>query len=195
MVREGVLKHVMQFDDFIECLSLSMVVSLKGFFFSCLDFLCEILFSASELVLIFSLLEDGMGNISKWKDSLLERTALRQSMNLKQFVYGKSTSLATSSKEVQDSGESEETDDDEFFKPKGEGNKVCSAVIGVIVSLIVFLSLRPFSININFRYVVSFNMIYEFFVNLMQFWCILSNSCSFIAAVERRNGYWKCQYG
>ncbi|KAH9783366.1 Bms1-type G domain-containing protein [Citrus sinensis] len=66
--------------------------------------------------------DDGMGNISKWKESLLGRTALRQSMNLKQLVYGKSTSLATSSKEVQDSSEDEETDDD-FFKPKGEGNK------------------------------------------------------------------------
>ncbi|GAY53291.1 hypothetical protein CUMW_148170 [Citrus unshiu] len=64
-----------------------------------------------------------MGNISKWKESLLGRTALRQSMNLKQLVYGKSTSLATSSKEVQDSSEDEETDDD-FFKPKGEGNKL-----------------------------------------------------------------------
>ncbi|KAK9205842.1 hypothetical protein WN943_016112 [Citrus x changshan-huyou] len=85
-------------------------------------FLCGILFSASELVLIFALLEDGMGNISKWKESLLGRTAFRQSMNLKQLVYGKSTSLATSSKEVQDSSEDEETDDD-FFKPKGEGNK------------------------------------------------------------------------
>ncbi|KAH9727366.1 ribosome biogenesis protein bms1 [Citrus sinensis] len=66
--------------------------------------------------------DDGMGNISKWKESLLGRTAFRQSMNLKQLVYGKSTSLATSSNEVQDSSEDEETDDD-FFKPKGEGNK------------------------------------------------------------------------
>ena len=127
-----------------------------------------------------------MGNISKWKESLLGRTALRQSMNLKQLVYGKSTSLATSSKEVQDSSEDEETDDD-FFKPKGEGNKVRSDVICVIISLIVSLSLMSFSINNNFRY-VSFNMTYKFDGNLMQFCCVLSNSCSFIAEVKRRNG-------
>lgn len=107
-------------------------------------------------------------------------------MNLKQLVYGKSTSLATSSKEVQDSSEDEETDDD-FFKPKGEGNKVRSDVICVIISLIVSLSLMSFSINNNFRY-VSFNMTYKFDGNLMQFCCVLSNSCSFIAEVKRRNG-------
>ncbi|KAK9200850.1 hypothetical protein WN944_016049 [Citrus x changshan-huyou] len=56
-------------------------------------FLCGIFFSASQLALIFAL------------------------------VYGKSTSLVTSSKEVQDCSEGEETDDDEFFKSKGEGNK------------------------------------------------------------------------
>ncbi|KAJ0013539.1 hypothetical protein Pint_19535 [Pistacia integerrima] len=65
-----------------------------------------------------------MGNISKWKESLLERTVSRQNINLMQLVYGKSASTsATSSNGVQDSSEDEESDDDEFFRPKGEGNK------------------------------------------------------------------------
>ncbi|GER32983.1 ribosome biogenesis protein BMS1-like protein [Striga asiatica] len=65
--------------------------------------------------------EDGrMGNISKWKESLNEITASRQNMNLMQLVYGKPESK--SSNQVEDTGE-EESEDDEFFKPKGEGNK------------------------------------------------------------------------
>ncbi|XP_044466219.1 ribosome biogenesis protein bms1 isoform X2 [Mangifera indica] len=69
-------------------------------------------------------IDDGLGNISKWKESLLERTVSRQNINLMQLVYGKSapTSL-THSNGVQDSSEDEESDDDEFFRPKGEGNK------------------------------------------------------------------------
>ncbi|GKD34756.1 hypothetical protein Tco_1250265, partial [Tanacetum coccineum] len=31
-----------------------------------------------------------MGNASKWKESLIERTILRQTTNLEQLVYGKS---------------------------------------------------------------------------------------------------------
>ncbi|KAL5851283.1 hypothetical protein ACOSQ3_006401 [Xanthoceras sorbifolium] len=72
-------------------------------------------------------IDDGMGNISKWKESLLERTVLRQSTNLMQLVYGKSVSTsATSFNEAQDSSEGEGSEDDEFFKPKGEGNKKLS---------------------------------------------------------------------
>ncbi|KAH7572875.1 hypothetical protein JRO89_XS03G0027500 [Xanthoceras sorbifolium] len=83
--------------------------------------------SVSELVRFIALLEDGMGNISKWKESLLERTVLRQSTNLMQLVYGKSVSTsATSFNEAQDSSEGEGSEDDEFFKPKGEGNKKLS---------------------------------------------------------------------
>ncbi|KAK4855734.1 hypothetical protein QYF36_010327 [Acer negundo] len=69
-------------------------------------------------------IDDGMGNISKWKESLLERTVLRQSTNLMQLVYGKSVSASAASfNEAQDSSEDEGSEDDEFFKPKGEGNK------------------------------------------------------------------------
>ncbi|KAK2641934.1 hypothetical protein Ddye_023697 [Dipteronia dyeriana] len=69
-------------------------------------------------------IDDGIGNISKWKESLLERTVLRQSTNLMQLVYGKSVSTSAASfDEAQDNSEDEGSEDDEFFKPKGEGNK------------------------------------------------------------------------
>lgn len=61
-----------------------------------------------------------MGNISKWKESLLERTVSRQNTNLMQLVYGKSASIHA----TQDSSESEGSEDEEFFKPKGEESKV-----------------------------------------------------------------------
>lgn len=65
-----------------------------------------------------------MGNASKWKDSLAERTVLRQNTNLMQLVYGKSLKSTTSIDEVQGGSDDEESDE-EFFKPKGEGKKVC----------------------------------------------------------------------
>lgn len=61
---------------------------------------------------------ENMGNISRWKESLVERTISRKNTNLMQLVYGKSTSTPTPSIDQEDSSE------DEFFKPKGEGNKV-----------------------------------------------------------------------
>lgn len=64
-----------------------------------------------------------MGNASKWKDSLAERTVLRQNTNLMQLVYGKPLKSTTSIDEVQGSSDDEESDDEEFFKPKGEGKK------------------------------------------------------------------------
>lgn len=65
--------------------------------------------------------EEDMGNISKWKESLVDRTISKQNNNLMQRVYGKSAS--TPINEKQDGSEDEESDD-EFFKLKGEGNKV-----------------------------------------------------------------------
>jgi ribosome biogenesis protein BMS1 len=66
-----------------------------------------------------------MGNISKWKESLMERTVLRQNTNLMQLVYGKATSTSTKTlNEAQDSSDNEESDGEDFFKPKGEGKKV-----------------------------------------------------------------------
>lgn len=64
--------------------------------------------------------DSGMGNSSKWKESLLERTVSRQHVNLMKHVYGKSTQTSTTSR---DEGDDEESDEDHFFRPKGEGNK------------------------------------------------------------------------
>ncbi|KAL5576228.1 hypothetical protein UlMin_017927, partial [Ulmus minor] len=64
---------------------------------------------------------EDMGNISRWKESLIERTISRQTINLVQLVYGKSTK-PTLLNEEQDSSDDEESGD-EFFKPKGDGNK------------------------------------------------------------------------
>lgn len=69
---------------------------------------------------------EDMGNISKWKEFLAERTASRKNVNLMQLVYGKPVSEP--SNEKQNSSEKEESEDDEFFKPKGEGNKVCPCI-------------------------------------------------------------------
>ncbi|KAH9659569.1 Bms1-type G domain-containing protein [Citrus sinensis] len=53
-----------------------------------------------------------------------------QCTNLIQLVYGKSTpTSATLSKEVQDSSDSDESDDDEFFRAKVEGNKKLREVL------------------------------------------------------------------
>lgn len=60
-----------------------------------------------------------MGNVSKWKESLAERTASRQCVNLMQLVYGKAAKTSTASV----NGTVDEESDDEFFKPKGEGKK------------------------------------------------------------------------
>ncbi|XP_022765573.1 ribosome biogenesis protein BMS1 homolog isoform X2 [Durio zibethinus] len=68
--------------------------------------------------------DDGMGNISKWRASLVERATKKQNINLMQLVYGKHASTSnTSVNEVQSDSQNEESDDDEFFKPKGEGKK------------------------------------------------------------------------
>ncbi|PPD95344.1 hypothetical protein GOBAR_DD07618 [Gossypium barbadense] len=70
------------------------------------------------------LLDDGMGNISKWRASLVERASKKQNINLMQLVYGKSASTSnTSANEVKDDSENEESDEDEFFKPKGQRAK------------------------------------------------------------------------
>ncbi|KAL7177029.1 hypothetical protein ACSBR2_030375 [Camellia fascicularis] len=80
--------------------------------------------------------ENEMGNASKWKDSLTERTILRQNDNLMQLVYGKSATMATTVDDAQANSEDEESEDDEFFKPKGGGNKKSSGgVDGDIVNV------------------------------------------------------------
>ncbi|BFG19607.1 hypothetical protein CerSpe_058810 [Prunus speciosa] len=76
-------------------------------------------------------IDDEMGNIAKWKESLVERTSSRQTINLMQLVYGKSTSTqATSINEEHDGSADDESDGDDFFKPKGEGNKKHGGIEG-----------------------------------------------------------------
>lgn len=66
-------------------------------------------------------LTDEMGNFSKWKESVVERTAsTKKNIDFKQLVYKMPGS--TSSDGVKDA--SEDDTDDELFKPKGEGKKV-----------------------------------------------------------------------
>ncbi|KAL4387394.1 hypothetical protein GQ457_09G027840 [Hibiscus cannabinus] len=68
--------------------------------------------------------EDGMGNISKWRASLVERASKKHNINLMQLVYGKSAATSNASvNEVRDDSENEESDEDEFFKPKGQKAK------------------------------------------------------------------------
>ncbi|XP_050206240.1 uncharacterized protein LOC126655914 [Mercurialis annua] len=78
--------------------------------------------------------DDGLGNVSKWKESLLERTRLKRNINLMQLVYGNSTSTAVI-KEDRDISEDEESEGDDFFKPKGEGNKKMKELLdGTIIN-------------------------------------------------------------
>lgn len=69
-------------------------------------------------------IEENMGNDSKWKESLVERTISRKTTNLMQLVYGKSETKPNDS--FHEEIDADESDDDEFFKPKGEVNKKSS---------------------------------------------------------------------
>ncbi|XP_050945584.1 ribosome biogenesis protein bms1 isoform X2 [Cucumis melo] len=71
----------------------------------------------------------GMGNTSKWKEPLSERTRSRQHLNLMKLVYGKSTDISTtSSNEAHDTSD-EENDGGDFFTPVGRINKNDSEVV------------------------------------------------------------------
>ncbi|CAI9112326.1 OLC1v1012764C1 [Oldenlandia corymbosa var. corymbosa] len=61
-----------------------------------------------------------LGNISKWKEPLAEMNASRQNINLMQLVYGNSTTVSVA---AINGSIDEESDDEKFFKPKGEGTK------------------------------------------------------------------------
>ena len=72
------------------------------------------------------MLEDGdMGNSSRWRESLLERTVSRKNANLMQLVYGTLTPKSLPDTSDQPRSSDDESEDDEFFRPKGEGSKVC----------------------------------------------------------------------
>ncbi|XP_068471724.1 uncharacterized protein [Phaseolus vulgaris] len=65
---------------------------------------------------------DGMGNVSKWKESLAERTLSRKVPGLMQLVYGESTNNSITTNTQNDNSGDEESDDD-FFKPIEELKK------------------------------------------------------------------------
>lgn len=67
--------------------------------------------------------DEDMGNASRWRESLLKRTVSRQNTNLMQLVYGTSTSNLTPDMSEAQRSSDDESEDDEFFKPKGEGSK------------------------------------------------------------------------
>ncbi|KAJ0969389.1 hypothetical protein J5N97_022266 [Dioscorea zingiberensis] len=58
---------------------------------------------------------------SKWKESLISRTMSRRNSNLMQLVYGPAESAV--SLEEPNNSESDDSDDEDFFKPKGEMEK------------------------------------------------------------------------
>ncbi|KAI5390369.1 ribosome biogenesis protein bms1 isoform X2 [Lathyrus oleraceus] len=64
--------------------------------------------------------DDDMGNVSKWKESLSERTLALKPPSLMQLVYGESTNNLTSMNEEIDSSDDEDGD---FFKPIEEVKK------------------------------------------------------------------------
>lgn len=70
--------------------------------------------------------ESGMGNTSKWKESLLGRTSSRPYGNLMKLVYEKPMQTSTTSNNEAHDTSDEESDGDDFFRLKGEGNKVYS---------------------------------------------------------------------
>lgn len=74
---------------------------------------------------VFGPILDDVGNIAKWKEPLAKRTFSRQTTNLMQLVYGKSSLLSTIANDEHDSSADEESDGDDFFKPKGDEIKVC----------------------------------------------------------------------
>ncbi|CAA6667167.1 unnamed protein product [Spirodela intermedia] len=75
--------------------------------------------------------EDELGNASKWKESLAARTISRQNKNLMQLVYGQpGLEIGAAVQERLSGSESEDGEDDEFFKPKGEREKTSNEGIG-----------------------------------------------------------------
>ncbi|CAJ1933369.1 unnamed protein product [Sphenostylis stenocarpa] len=66
--------------------------------------------------------EDGMGNVSKWKESLAERTLSRKTPSLMQIVYGEST-IDSITTDTENGNSGDEESDDDFFKPIEEVKK------------------------------------------------------------------------
>ena len=87
---------------------------------------------------------EGMGDIASWKESLFERTISRQTPSLMQLVYGKSTSGPTASVNEEVSSEDDESNEDDFFTPKVQGNKVSSPLcLNNFFLVFFFVALAP----------------------------------------------------
>ncbi|CAH9070002.1 unnamed protein product [Cuscuta epithymum] len=71
----------------------------------------------------FFRVENELGNASRWKESLAERASSQQNINLMQLVYGKTEASSTIAFDIEQISEDDESEDDQFFKPKGEGKK------------------------------------------------------------------------
>lgn len=78
--------------------------------------------------------DGGIEHNAKWKESLIARTISRRNSNLMQLVYGP-TSESAVAEEEQNSSESEASDDENFFKPKGEREKKLNHKSGSHVNL------------------------------------------------------------
>lgn len=85
--------------------------------------------------ILVTTVEVEMGSASKWKETLAERTASRLTVNLMQLVYGRSASDSATMPNKGQGSSGEESDDEEFFKPKGEGQKVCQHIVYFSFSL------------------------------------------------------------
>lgn len=81
------------------------------------------IYIVSDISFLILLIEDDMGNVSKWKESLSERTLSRKTPSLMQLVYGESTVNSTSINKEIDNSEDDDSEDD-FFKPIEEVKKV-----------------------------------------------------------------------
>lgn len=80
-----------------------------------------------ELIIFLSEIDDKeteQGNDSKWKESLIARARTRQNINLMQLVYEHSSSNSEAIARVTEGSNSEDSDDEEFFIPKKEWDKV-----------------------------------------------------------------------
>lgn len=78
--------------------------------------------------------DGGIEHNAKWKESLSARTISRRNSNLMQLVYGP-TSESAVAEEEQNNSESEASDDENFFKPKGEREKVTPLLVRQLATL------------------------------------------------------------
>ncbi|XP_047312141.1 ribosome biogenesis protein BMS1 homolog isoform X2 [Impatiens glandulifera] len=67
--------------------------------------------------------DDEMGEASKWKQFLAEKTSSKKKANLMQLVYGKSSASSDASLNQTEAESEDEGEDNDFFRPKGTEKK------------------------------------------------------------------------